>query len=261
MSFLRIVQNRLVANALILFCSQITTGQSLIRGTVYNRSEGNPLAGVSVLGISGPGTATDSLGHYSIRLDSDDSLYFSWLGKATARFAVKDIPPGQPFDLNLEDMNLRSLPVYSVIGTDYYQDSIRNREEYRRAFGYEGKDGPESTGMNQGGGVGIGLDLDNLLHPGADNRALALQQRLEEDEKDKYIDHRFNRALVKKITGFESQALDDFMRLYRPSFEKLHAFETDYEYYQYISRSAKSFTGDWTREHMTEILSASCFIW
>jgi hypothetical protein len=239
---------------LILLFPQISTGQSVIQGTVHNHSEGSPLPGVSVLAVSGKGTATDSLGHYTLRLDRNDSIYFSWLGKATARFAVKDIPPDEPFDLELEDVNVRSMPAYSVIGREYYQDSIRTREEYQKIFGYESQSGPASSGINGGQTFGVGLDIDNILSPKANNRALALQERLEEEERDKYIDHRFNRSLVKKITGFQSPALDEFMRLYRPTLDELHSFETEYQYYQFISRSARYFADDWFKSHMPEIL-------
>jgi len=255
MPFLRFMFSWIIAGGLILLFPQISTGQSVIQGTVRNQSEGSPLPGVSVLTVSGKGVATDSLGHYSLRLDKTDSIYFSWLGKATARFAVKDIPPDEPFDIELEDVNVRSMPAYSVTGREYYQDSIRTREEYQKIFGYESKSGPSGTGINGGQGVGVGLDIDNILNPKANNRALALQQRLEEEERDKYIDHRFNRTLVKKITGFQSPALDDFMHMYRPTWNELHSFETEYQYYQFISRSARDFTEDWLKRNMIEILA------
>jgi hypothetical protein len=240
---------RLVTMVTVTFIGLHTDGQVLIHGTVYNRAEGKPVSGVSVLSIAGAGTSTDSMGKYQIRLALTDSLYCSWLGRATGRFAVKDIPADQAFDLDLDDTNSFFLPAFSVIGgRDYYRDSVSNRANYSKAFGYTGRDGPQDRNLSQAGGVGLGLDLDNLLNPSADNRAQALQQRLQEDERDKYIDHKFNRQLVKKITGLDTPALDSFMRNYRPSFELLHTFETDYEYFQWISYSAKSFMEAWKRD-------------
>jgi hypothetical protein len=240
---------QLVTTVSVIFIGLHTDGQVLIHGTVYNRAEGKPLSGVSVLSVSGAGTSTDSLGHYQIRLAFTDSLYCSWLGKATARFAVKDIPADQAFDLDLNETNSILLPAFSVIGgKDYYRDSVSNRAYYSKAFGYTGRDGLQDRNPGQTGGVGFSFDLDNLINPSADNRAQALQQRLQEDERDKYIDHKFNRPLVKKITGLETPLLDSFMRVYRPSFEQLHVFGTDYEYYEWISTSAKSFMEAWKME-------------
>jgi len=54
-----------------------------------------------------------------------DSIYFSWLGRVTDRFAVKNIPPDSTFDINLDEVNVRSLPALLVSGRpDYTQDSL-----------------------------------------------------------------------------------------------------------------------------------------
>ncbi len=115
----------------------------------------------------GYGTSTDSAGHYSIKLATTDSVYFSWLGKTTNRFAVKEIPANEPFDLNFDEVSVRSLPAYSVVGAkDYVQDSLNNREQYKKLFGYEGKDGVQDR-TNPGGTAGLSWDLDNMLSPSA----------------------------------------------------------------------------------------------
>jgi hypothetical protein len=257
----RCVKNLLVIT-FIFIAGQAVHAQVIIKGTVYSRKDGIPLSGVSVLGISGTGTTTDSLGYYSIRLASTDSIYFSWLGKTTDKFVVKNIPPDVPFNLNIDEVNIRSLPSFSFNGPkDYFMDSINNRSQYQKVFGYETKSGPQEKNGNQTDGVGLGWDLNTLLNPSADNRTQALQQRMVENEKDKYIDHRFNLALVKKITGLESPALDSFMKLNRPTYETLQGFETEYEYYQWISGSAKTFRDQWNRIIASRLISYSSFIW
>lgn len=71
---------------------------------------------------------------------------------------------------------------------------------------------------------------------------------LEREEREKYIDHRFNKALVQKITGLKSPALDTFMARYRPSYELLVSFETDYEYYRYIKDLSEYFSESWNKQ-------------
>ncbi len=72
MDHLKLLQNTILT-LLFACCGQLVMGQVLIKGTVYDRSQRFGLQGVSVMGTSGEGTATDSLGHYSIRLSSRDS--------------------------------------------------------------------------------------------------------------------------------------------------------------------------------------------
>jgi hypothetical protein len=189
--------------------------------------------GVSVMSTSGAGTATDSLGHYSIRLVAGDSLYFSYLGKYTAKFPLRTLDPGQPFDMSL-DLAPQALPEVFVQTRNYLLDSLATRREYKKIFEYEA-DYLTNMKSNRGGrGLGVGLDLDMLLQPQKVRRMEAFQARLEWQERENYIDRRWSPSLVSKITGLESPALDSFMHMYRPSYEFLQTFETEYQFYKYI---------------------------
>lgn len=256
------VNYTLLAIVFILVSPQTASSQTIIKGTVYTRRDGTPLQGVSVLAISGAGTSTDSLGRYSIPVTDGDSIFFSWLGKVTDRFPAKNIRADESFDINLDEVNVHSLPAILVNGRrDYFQDSLKNRELYQKVFGYESKSGPQDKDLNQLGGVGLGFDLDNMFSPSADNHTQALQQKLMENEQDKYIDHKFNRTLVKRVTRLEPPALDSFMKTYRPSFELLHRFETDYEYYQWILDEAKFFREQWNLQSAFRIFAWQVFFW
>jgi hypothetical protein len=118
---------------------------------------------------------------------------------------------------------------------------LDNREEYRRVFEYE----PESAFSGSGG-----FNLDMLFNARKDRQMMALQRRLIEQEHDKYVDHRFNKLLVKKITGLQKQALDTFMRIYRPSYEFIVNCENDYEFYKYIKDCGLYFAREWQEQHL-----------
>jgi len=225
----------------VAFC-QHSPGQLEVSGTVFDRSRLFAMSGVSVMGTSGAGTSTDSVGRYSIRLASGDSLYFSYLGKHTARFPVKMVEPGHPFDISLE-VNVDSLPLVIVRPKLYRYDSLENREEYRRIFEYQ----PDYLAGGANGGVGLNLDL--LFNARKNRRMLALQRRLIEEEREKYVDHRFNRTLVRKITNLQRPALDSFMRIYRPSYEFIQNCENDYEFYKYIRDCGLYFSREWKSNH------------
>jgi len=221
--------------------SQRTLAQVEVKGTVYDKSRLFAMQGVSVLGTSGQGTMTDSTGHYVIRLGADDSIYFSYLGKYTARFPVKGIVAGYPLNISLAVV-IDSLPLVVVRPKLYRYDSLENREEYRRVFEYE----PDYFASGSGG---VGLNLDMLFSGKKNRQMLALQRRLLEEERDKYVDHRFNKTLVRKITGLKAPALDTFMRVYRPSYEFIQNCENDYEFYKYIKDCGLYFSRTWRKEH------------
>jgi hypothetical protein len=68
----------------------------------------------------------------------------------------------------------------------------------------------------------------------------SFQQRLLREEKEKYINHRFNKGLVKRLTGLESPALDSFMNEFRPTLEMTQQMN-DLEYGQFIVDAYKYF--------------------
>lgn len=233
---------------LLLMFHHAVIGQVEIEGTVYDRSQRFALRGVSVMGVSGTGTVTDSTGHYHIRLSPRDSIYFSYLGRATGKIPVKDIAPGFPLNMSIQ-VAIDSLPTAYVRQRNYHSDSLENRREYQKIFDY-GENYLTDAGTGRSGGVGIGIDFDMLLNPGKNRRMLAFQRRLIEEEQDKYVDYRFKKTLVKRITGLQSPALDTFMRLYRPSYALVQSFETDYEFYEYIRDWGQVFSEAWKRDHV-----------
>jgi hypothetical protein len=213
-----------------------------VKGTVFDRSQLFAMPGVSVMGTSGTGTWTDSIGHYSIRVRAGDSIYFSYLGKYTMKFPVRMIVPGYPFDMSLA-VDVDSLPLVIVRPRLYRYDSLENRDEYRKVFEYQ----PDYLVGGSNGGVGFNLDL--LFGAKKNRQMLALQRRLIEEERDKYVDHRFNKTLVKKLTGLQRPALDTFMRIYRPSYEFILGCENDYEFYKYIRDCGLYFSRVWRIRH------------
>lgn len=209
----------------------------MVNGTVYDRSRYFAMPGVSVMGTSGQGTMTDSTGQYHIRVHPKDSIYFSYLGRATVKFPVKSIAINYPMDISLA-VTIDSLPLVVVRPKAYRYDSLENRDEYRKVFDYE----PEGVVGPSGSGMGVGVNLDMLFGARRNRQMLSLQRRLIEEEQDKYIDYRFNRVLVRKITGLEGAHLDTFMRLYRPTYDFIRNCENDYEFYKYIKDCGVYFT-------------------
>ncbi|MEJ7913215.1 MAG: hypothetical protein WKF70_08680, partial [Chitinophagaceae bacterium] len=107
----------------------IANAQYQVQGSVYDSSRTYPLEAVSVLSTSGRGTITDVNGFYSIEVAAADSIYFSYLGKPTVKFAVKKIVNPTQFDLALR-VPVSVLKEVKVLPRNYKLDSIQNRKDY-----------------------------------------------------------------------------------------------------------------------------------
>jgi hypothetical protein len=221
---------------LLLAASIIPAGNSYaqlvtIRGTVYDSSRNYPLEAVTVMSTSGAGTVTNQDGFYEINVQEKDSVWFSYLNKPTIKFPVLKIVNTLSFDISLQ-VSTPTLREVKVMPRNYKLDSLRNRQDYAKIFNYQ-KPGLRTVTPQYG--VGMGFDLDEIINMFRfrRNRSLAsFQQRLLIEEQEKFIDHRFNKALVRRLTLLESPLLDSFMQLYRPSYTfTKYAGDYDFQYY------------------------------
>ena len=117
---------------------------------------------------------------------------------------------------------------------NYKRDSIQNREDYAKAFNFE-KPGVGSA-LSVGPNGGAGLDINefiNMFRFQRNRRMLAFQDRLLREEEEKFIDHRFSRVLIIKLTGLRGADLDSFIVRYRPTVE-FTRYSTDYDFQLYI---------------------------
>ena len=88
-----------------------------------------------------------------------------------------------------------------------------------------------------------GLDPNSIINLFRFKRNKSLksfQNRLLAEEAEKFIDNRFNKTTVKKLTGLEGEQLARFMEMYRPDYE-FTAYSTEYQFYQYILDASKRF--------------------
>jgi hypothetical protein len=194
-----------------------------------------PLDAVSVISTSGRGTATDSNGNYIIVVNPGDSIYFSYLGRATMKYPVTGINTFTNFDiaLHVDPLELKEV---RVMPRNYHMDSLQNRKDYARIFDFKKPGFKINDARNAGVGLGVGVDLDELINVfrfGRTRRILSFQRRLVEEEEDKFIDHRFSHYIVKKITHLGDEEIDTFMLKFRPSYE-FCKLANDYDFLDYI---------------------------
>lgn len=194
---------------------------------------------VTVITSSGKGTVTNSEGYYEIDVNEKDSVWFSYLGKPTIRYPVKKIFDAEHFDISLH-INIPVLKEVIVRRRNYHLDSIQNRLDYEKAFNFRR---PNVESMTSIGPMGAGIDIEQLikLFQFRKNRSMeSLRERLLQQERDKYIDYKFNKALVRRLTALSGAELDSFMAKYRPSYEFI-LVTPEYDFQLYIKKAYTEF--------------------
>jgi len=195
--------------------------QFILSGTVYDSSKINYVPDVSIWNKEGKFTTTDSLGRYSLLVSDKDSVTFIFRNKSTQKFAVHSIPDPAHFDVSLR-VNYKgkysTLKEVVVFTKSFREDSIENRETYAKIFSFE-KPGLKSS-ITPGGMVGADVnELINIFRFKRNKRLKTFQIRLEKEEQEKYINFRFNKTLVRRITQLEGTQLETFLIKYRPDYE------------------------------------------
>jgi hypothetical protein len=103
--------------------------------------------------------------------------------------------------------------------------------------------------MTSIGPTGAGIDLDELIRVFQFRKNKSMEkfkERLEEQERQKFIDHRFNKTLVRRLTNLDGSNLDVFMLRFRPSYA-FALIASEYDFQLYIKKcfelfkSSKSF--------------------
>lgn len=226
---------------LVFFCTmaQTASAQYKLQGTVYDSSRTFPVEAVSVLSTSGRGTITNAAGTYQLDVSDKDSVWFSYLGKPTMKFPVAKIRDLTQFDLSLR-VPVTTLKEIRLRPRDYRQDSIQNRIDYAKAFDFRR---PNLGTMTSIGPGGAGIDINELIRvfQFRKNRSMmSFQRRLLQQEQDKFIDHKFNKGLVRRLTELSGEELEVFMSKYRPPYEFV-LYASDYDFQSYIKESFREF--------------------
>jgi hypothetical protein len=222
----------------LLFSFAVCNAQFKIAGAIVDFTQRKPLEAVTIYSSSNSFSISDSLGKYSISVRKGDSIWFSFLGKNTVKYPVDTITNSENFEVALH-VNVNTLPPVSVRNRSYKMDSLQNRQDYAKVFNFK-KPGISLAQNNNyvPGAVSVGLDLDefiNMFRFKHNKRILALQERLLQQEQDKYIDHRFNKRFNRQLTKLNSPDLETFMTLYRPTYELLQIMN-DLELGVYIQK-------------------------
>lgn len=214
-----------------------------INGTVYDISARRPLEAVGVFSTSGKWTITDSLGKYAITVLPKDSIWFSLIGKVTMKYPVDTISNLNNFNIMIH-VRATELPEVKVRNSYYKYDSVQNRKDYAKIFDFRKPTIRLSGNPNYNpGGLTVGFDLDeiiNMFRVKRNRSILSLQRRLLDQEQEKYVNNRYSKQFVRKITKLQSPELDTFMVRYRPEYEVVQLLN-DLELGYYVQQSFEQY--------------------
>lgn len=217
----------------------------MVSGTVMDSSRQFILSAVKVRATNGNTTYTDSTGQYSIFVSSNDSINFTYLDKSTTWFPVREMKNTRSFDISLRvtlKSGYKTLKEVIVYKKSYKQDSVENRIKYQKIFNANTGQIGISTGDGLYGGAGFDPnDIINAFRFRRNKSLRVIQNRLIQEEQDKFINYRFNKDLVKQITGFTGTNLDRFMKIWRPDYEWV-AMTSDVEFHTWILEASKAYT-------------------
>jgi len=216
-----------------IFSSATLHAQYKIKGTVYDSSRNYGMPYVTIQTTAGKIAVSDGDGKYEINVAEKDSIWFSYLNKPTIKYPVATIKTPLQFDIALH-VPTDMLKEVKVKSRNYKQDSIQNRIDYAKAFDW-GK--PKIKAVTPTGpGAAVGFDLDEIIRmfQFRKNKSWAsFQKRLEAEEKEKFIDYRFSKGLVLRLTGLNGTARDSFMIRCRPTYQYC-LMTNDYEFQLFI---------------------------
>ena len=186
---------------------------------------------------SGKTVITNNNGLFSIEVGTGDMLSFSYIGYHfdTLRYSG-DYASLPVLELTIKPLanSLQGVTVRSKGYSQYQLDSMERRKEFLASTGALKK---AVGGANSGAGIALNLDRFSRRERVKRNA----YDFFDNNEKEEYINYRFNNTIVNTYTGLKSDSLQLFMQEYRPSFNWLreHLAEEDIKYY--INDNLKSF--------------------
>jgi hypothetical protein len=213
--------------------------QRIVRGRIFRDQTDEVLMGVDIDNISQQlHRQSDLGGNFKISAKVGDILVFSNIGylSDTVRVLSYIIDSGYNVMLRPET---RSLPMVSVQGdlNKYQLDSLKRREDYR--YIYDRTAPKIAGGTTPSNGVGIGLSPVTYFSK-KEKEVRHLRKRLGQNEQNYYVDYKFSRSYVAKLTRLQGDSLQLFMKRYTPSYSFCRKTSSD-GMMLYINESLKSF--------------------
>ena len=224
---------------LLLACSLHSWGQQFLTGKVFKKNSTEFLISVSIHNITGQRyDLSEENGSYRIQAAPGDHIAFSSVGYVADTVTVTASLLTAEYTVYL-DVRAQTLQAVRVGEFSNYQlDSMDRRKEYAWVYDH---DNTPHVARDRQGADGVGVTLNIFRNSGsAAHQRKDLKKRLEKEEEDYYVDSRYNKDYVSKMTHLKGDSLLQFMRRYRPSYDYCRKAAT-VDILVYISDSYKQY--------------------
>lgn len=191
--------------------------QQFLTGKVFVKGGTDTLISVSIHDITSQHyDLSDEDGSYRIQAAPGDHIAFSSVGyKAdTITVTASILSAAYPVYLEIKPQTLQAVRVGEF--SNYQLDSMDRRKEY--AWVYDHGNTPRWDPNRHGDGVGVQMNIFRNSGAAAKQRE-KLEKRLQREEQDYYVDFRYNKDYVARITHLQGDSLKAFMKKYRPSYD------------------------------------------
>jgi len=214
----------------------------VISGKVLIDSNSRPV--VATITTAFHQTSSNTNGEFSIQTSGRaDTISVYANGFKTYHYPVSKWKQGniiirlQPLSLELKDVEIRAQ-------RNHQKDSIRNRQEFAKVFNYKPPKVTDAFGPPQVG-VPFAFVSINLLTviealTSKNNPTNKLKREMIRDEQGDYINTRYNKGLVGRVTNLKGDSLDKFMDKYYPTIDWVKK-TSDYDMIQYIKTKLLEF--------------------
>jgi hypothetical protein len=203
---------------LFLLLSSLTgSAQQFLTGKIYKKNSTEVLVSVSIHNISAQRyDLSEENGSYRIQVVPGDHVSFSSVGymSDTVTITAAMLTAEYPVYLDIRAQTLKAVRVGEF--SNYQLDSMDRRKEY--SWVYDHGNTPRMEHERKGDGVGVTLNIFRNASAKEKQRE-KLQKRLAKEEEEYYIDSRYNKDYVTKITHLKGDSLQQFMQKYRPSYD------------------------------------------
>ncbi|MRG45966.1 hypothetical protein GFS24_12630 [Chitinophaga sp. SYP-B3965] len=185
---------------------------------------------------------SDNGGYYRISARKGDVIIVSFIGYVSDSFTVTNYAGSETHDVRLREQE-RFLPGVDISGkwNPYQLDSISRAEEFKPFLETDNRSLVDKSKRGQGG---FGLVFSPFSRYSQKEKDLRKFKKLYEDYNEQsYIDYRYSKAFVSKVTGLTGDSLLQFVYKYTPSHNTLRTMSNETLIY-WISERVKLWRKD-----------------
>jgi hypothetical protein len=209
------MRTAIICCSLLLFLSGEAFAQRSFTGKIHKKGGSELLMAVSVQNRTRKRfDISDMGGNFRVIADQGDTVLFSSAGYKPDTVIVSAYMLTESYDIYMEPHAVYLAPVVVGSLSNYQMDSLERWKDYT----WLAPKGKIKLMDRERHGDGVGISFSPQFRTDEDKQKERLRKRLEQDEQEFYIDFRFSKEYVARLTRFQGDSLQQFLKIYRPSY-------------------------------------------